>query len=258
MRICAGVDAGSRSLKMVLLDAGTHAILRSGCVDQGVDQNALAIQLFHDLVRGQGLQRGDVQRIVATGYGRNLVSLADATITEITCHARGVRHLHPEARTVIEIGGQDSKVLLLNDAGGVRNFFMNDRCAAGTGRFLEMAAARMGLTLDGLDDLARRGRNPSRISSQCAVFAETEIIGLLASGVPPEDIVAGILASIATRVGVLAGRNVADPIVFTGGVALVPGMVQALQRVLNQPVFAATAPLLTGALGAAILAGERG
>jgi len=191
---------------------------------------------------------------VATGYGRNTVDFADTTITEITCHARGVRHLVPDARTVIDIGGQDSKLIRMNPRGAVQDFVMNDRCAAGTGCFLEVVAKRLDLTLDALGDVAGRSRTPAAISSMCVVFAETEIIGLLAAGTSPEDIVAGVQTSIATRVASMAGRSVESPVVFTGGVAMIPGMDAALQSALGCPVAIAPQPQLSGALGAAILA----
>ncbi|HOB76803.1 MAG TPA: acyl-CoA dehydratase activase [Phycisphaerae bacterium] len=252
--ITAGIDAGSRAIKVVLLDARQDRVLAAEAVDQGVQQDALATELFDRLLSENGLGRGDVCRIVATGYGRNLVSLADTTITEITCHAAGVRRVKPEARSVIDIGGQDSKVMRLDAAGGVRDFAMNDRCAAGTGRFLEVVAQRLGVRLDELGERAGRSRSPAFISSTCVVFAETEIVGLLASGTSPEDIAAGVLQSFATRVAAMAGRGLEEPIVFTGGVALVPGMAAALTEALGRPVEIAPDPRMTGALGAAILA----
>jgi len=255
--ICAGIDAGSRTLKVVLLEADTQATVASGVVDQGVDQDALAVGLLEELLAARGLRRGDVAAVVATGYGRKLIRIADATVTEVTCQAWGVRRTAPEARTVIDIGGQDSKLLRLRPDGTVADFVMNDRCAAGTGRFLEVLATRLAVRLSCLGSLAARSRIPATISNMCVVFAETEIIGLLASGIAPEDIVAGVQASIATRVAAMAGRNLPAPILFTGGVALVPGMSAALESALDRPVVVAAEPQLTCALGAAILACER-
>jgi predicted CoA-substrate-specific enzyme activase len=252
--ICTGIDAGSRAIKVVLYDDASDAVLAAGIVDQGVDQDQRADALFHRLAADTGAVRSDVARIVATGYGRNIVTIADTTITEITCHTVGVRHDVPDAATIIDIGGQDSKVMRLDARGAVRDFAMNDRCAAGTGRFLEIVAARLDTKLDALGQLARQGADPAAISSMCVVFAETEIIGLLASGRPRAEIVAGVQAAIASRVAAMVGRNPAPPIVFTGGVALVPGMLDALQNALQQPVSVAPRPQYTGALGAAILA----
>jgi predicted CoA-substrate-specific enzyme activase len=204
-----------------------------------------------------GVNKKDIAEIVVTGYGRNAVTIADTTITEITCHAVGVHHLLPEAKTVIDIGGQDSKLMRLNDSGKVRDFAMNDRCAAGTGRFLEVVAQRLGVELGSLGLMAAQSRNPAAISSMCVVFAETEIIGLLTSGTAREDIVAGVQAAIAARIIGMAGRNVEPPIIFTGGVALISGMDAALETALGQPVTISPDPQMTGALGAAILASDR-
>ena len=255
--ICAGIDAGSRSIKAVLFDTERMQILASGLTDQGVEQERLATELFEKLLRDVGLERSQVSGVVATGYGRNAIRFAGTTVTEITCHARGVHRLAPDARTVIEIGGQDSKVISLEDGGRVRDFAMNDRCAAGTGRFLEMVATRLNMNWEKLSELAHQSTKPAIISNMCVVFAETEIIGLLAEGKPLPDVVAGVQNSIATRVSALAGRFVSPPVYFTGGVALQPGMARALEEVLACPIRVAPQPQFTGALGAAVLAGER-
>lgn len=256
--ICAGIDAGSRAIKIVLLDGSrppaNGQVLAAGTVDQGVRQDALVNELLDSLLAEAGAGRSDIVRAVATGYARNIVTAADTTVTEITCHARGVAHRRPDARTVVEIGGQDSKLLRLSSDGGVRDFAMNDRCAAGTGRFLEVLAQRLGVGLDDLGAMAARSAAPSAISSMCVVFAETEIIGLLAAGAQPDDIAAGVQASIAERVAAMAGRRVEEPVLLTGGVALVAGMADALARALDRPVEIAPQPQYTGALGAALLA----
>jgi predicted CoA-substrate-specific enzyme activase len=255
--ICAGIDAGSRTLKVVLLEPDTRTIVSAGVRDQGVDQDALAVELLETLLNQAGLRRTDVAAVIATGYGRRLIHAADATVTEVTCQGWGVRQRVSDARTVIDVGGQDSKLLRLKPDGAVADFVMNDRCAAGTGRFLEVVATRLGVKLSGLGEMADRSRQPATISNMCVVFAETEIIGLLASGVASEDIVAGVQAAIASRVVAMAGRHLPEPIVFTGGVALVPGMQAALARAIEKPVVAAPDPQLTCALGAAILAAQR-
>jgi predicted CoA-substrate-specific enzyme activase len=255
--ITAGIDAGSRAIKVVLFDHAQSRPVAVGLTDQGVEQPRLAETLFDQTLRDAGLTRAQVQAVVATGYGRNRVAFADTTITEITCHARGVHHVAPEARSIVEIGGQDSKVIRLEEGGRVRDFAMNDRCAAGTGRFLEMVAARLGLGLSALGELSRQSRQPALISNTCVVFAETEIIGLLAEGVPAADIAAGVQKSIATRVTAMAGRALETPVFFTGGVALQSGMARALEEALGYPVQVAIQPQYTGALGAAILAGRK-
>ena len=193
---------------------------------------------------------------IATGYGRKLITVANATITEITCQAWGVRQAMPEARTIIDIGGQDSKLLRLGTDGTVADFAMNDRCAAGTGRFLELLASRLGVRLDALGKLAAHSRQPAVISSMCVVFAETEIVGLLASGVGMEDIVAGVQASLAARVAAMAGRSATVPIALTGGVALVPGMAAALGAALGQSLTVAPQPQLTCARAPQFLLGD--
>ena len=255
--ICAGIDAGSRTIKVVLLDAQSLDVVDTGVTDQGIEQEALAVALLERLLKENGLDRRDLRSLIATGYGRKLIGIADETITEITCQAWGVRHRMPEARTIIDIGGQDSKFVRLNADGSVADFVMNDRCAAGTGHFLELLATRLGVRLDCLGELAGKSRKPAIISSMCVVFAETEIIGLLASGAMPEDIVAGVQGSIATRVAAMVGRGALLPIVFTGGVAMVSGMDAALGSALGKPVTVAPQPQITGALGAAILAARR-
>jgi len=254
--ICAGIDAGSRTTKVVLLDGDGCDVVAAGVVDQGIEQDALAESLLDRLLRERRIGRKQLGMVVATGYGRKLISSADSTITEITCQAWGVRRAMPEVRTIIDIGGQDSKLLRLHPNGTVGDFVMNDRCAAGTGRFLELLATRLGVRLARLGELAGCSRDAAVISSMCVVFAETEIIGLLASGVLPEDIVAGVQASLATRVAAM-GRDVAPPIVLTGGVALVPGMDRALGAALGQPLTVAAEPQLSCAFGAAILAARR-
>ena len=252
--ITAGIDAGSRTVKVALYDTDRAAVVASACIDQGVEQEALARELLEGVLTRQGLDTGAVACTVATGYGRNLIGFADTTVTEITCHARGVTHLVTDARTIIEIGGQDSKLIRLDGKGVVHDFAMNDRCAAGTGRFLELVADRIGVPLTELGRLAGKSRRPAVISSMCVVFAETEIIGLLASGAPPEDIVAGVQDAIAARVCAMAGRSLHEPVWFTGGVAMVPGMGDRLALVLGHAVKVAPQPQYTGAIGAALIA----
>jgi (R)-2-hydroxyacyl-CoA dehydratese activating ATPase len=255
--ICAGIDVGSRTLKIVLFDTDRKAAVASGVVDQGIDQDRLAGELFERLLASIGLAHNELGPIVATGYGRKRIGMADAAITEITCQAWGVRHTMPEVRTIIDIGGQDSKLVRLGADGTVADFVMNDRCAAGTGRFLEMLAVQLGVPFAALGTLAERSRSPAAISSMCVVFAETEIVGLLASGVLPEDILAGVQSAIAVRIAAMAAGKYPMPIALTGGVALVPGMRAALESVFNREVAVAADPQRTGALGAALLAAQR-
>ena len=255
MQINAGIDAGSRTIKIVLMDPDGR-VVASALRDQGVEVVALTEELLDGLLGGAGLERSDLGRVVATGYARNAIESADTTITEITCHAAGVRRQAPQGRTIVEIGGQDSKVIHLDDSGRLRDFAMNDRCAAGTGRFLEMVAHKFEVPLADLGDLAGRSTSPASISSMCVVFAETEIIGLLAAGEERANIVAGVQRAITSRVAAMIGPNAREPVIFTGGVAMVSGMDLALADSLGAGVQVAKEPQMTGALGAAILAAE--
>lgn len=251
--IFAGIDAGSRAIKIALCDE-SKKILSSGIKDQGVNQEVRTRELFDELLKEIDSDQSKVSKIIATGYGRDRIAFADTTITEITCHAAGVRSFIPDAATVIDIGGQDSKLIRLDSQGRVRDFVMNDRCAAGTGSFLEMTARKLEVDISELGEMAKKSQSPSPISSMCVVFAETEIIGLLARGDSPEDIVAGVQDSIASRIKVMAGRAVQPPVVLTGGVALVPGMKESLAKALDSEIIIPERPQMTGAVGAAVLA----
>ncbi|MHC5059588.1 MAG: acyl-CoA dehydratase activase [Planctomycetota bacterium] len=254
--IYAGIDAGSRTLKAVITDGNNGDIIASAIADQGVEQGKLASGLYEKLLLDNHIDKGDVVKTVATGCGRNIVGFADATVTEISCHAAGVHRLVPEARTVIDIGGQDSKILRLDAKGKVCDFDMNDRCAAGTGRFFEMVADRLEVPLTKLGDMAAKSSEPAAISSMCALFAETEIVGLLAGGKESKDIIAGVQAAVASRICALAAGRIEPPVVFTGGVAMISGMDKALSAALGYDVNVSPTPQLTGALGAAVLAGD--
>jgi predicted CoA-substrate-specific enzyme activase len=253
--IFAGIDAGSRAIKVQLID-DNRQVLASGIQDQGVNQAELAAQLLDQTTAKIEATGNDIHSIVATGYGRDSLEFADKTVTEITCHARGIFHQIPEAKTIIDIGGQDSKLIRLEEQGMVRDFVMNDRCAAGTGKFLEVVAKQLRMGILDLGKYAERAENPASISSMCVVFAETEILGLLASGETPENIIAGVQMSIATRIASMGGRQIEDPIIFTGGVALIQGMADVLKKTTGHSVEVAKNPQFTGSLGAAILAAE--
>lgn len=255
--ITAGIDAGSRAVKIVLYNADSSDVIDSACCDQGIDQRRRTQTLFEQRLHANNLQHSDLHAVIATGYGRHLLDFCDTTVTEITCHAAGVAAHLPEAATIIDIGGQDSKLIRLAPGGKVRDFVMNDRCAAGTGRFLEIVSERLEVPLDQLGDYAGRSTDPARISSICVVFAETEIVGLLASGQSRENIIAGVQQSIVRRLLAMAGKDIASPVVFTGGVALISGMQQTFETLLQKPVILCPQPRFTGALGAAILAARQ-
>jgi predicted CoA-substrate-specific enzyme activase len=254
--IFLGIDAGSRTIKAVLLSADRQ-VLASGAVDQGVHQQVLAKGLLDQLLQDADLQAEDITYTVATGYGRDRIDIADTTFSEITCHARGVVHLKPETRTIIDIGGQDSKLIKLDEKRNVHDFAMNDRCAAGTGRFLEVVAQRLEIPITAMDELATESKKPCIISSTCVVFAETEIVGLLAQEIEPADISAGIFSAIASRTHAMAGRRINEPVAFTGGAALFSGLHKALEVMFDTTVEVVDNPRLTGALGAALIAKEK-
>jgi len=254
--IGGGIDAGSRAMKVVLMDASEGRLIAAGHADQIPDQARLAEELFEETAAKAGLAPKDIGRIVGTGYGRQLLTRADTTVTEITCQARGVQSLVPEVRSIVDIGGQDSKVIFL-DGRGVRDFAMNDRCAAGTGQYLEMTARRLNVSLPEMGHLASFSRRPAVINSMCAVFAESEIVSLLASGAGTEDIAAGVFLSIAKRIASLAGMRLQPPAVFTGGAALIPGMDKFLAEALGRTLTIAPDPRMTAARGAALIACEQ-
>jgi predicted CoA-substrate-specific enzyme activase len=201
-----------------------------------------------------GISREAVAAVSATGYGRVAVKTAMPVISEIRCHAKGARLHFPEAAGVIDIGGQDSKAIRLDEAGNVADFVMNDKCAAGTGRFIQMVATLLEMDLEAFALAAARGK-PARISSMCAVFAESEIVGLLARQTPPDNIAAGVTLSVAERAASLVRRlQISGPCVFSGGLACNTALTNALSRFLDNPVLVAEKPQITGALGAALLA----
>jgi len=251
--IGCGIDAGSRAMKIVLMDSEGDRLVAAGYADQIPDQARLARELLEETAAKASLTPRDISRIVGTGYGRPLISRADTTVTEITCQARGVRSLLPEVRSIVDIGGQDSKVIFL-DVLGVRDFAMNDRCAAGTGQYMEMTARRLNVSLPELGHIASFSLRPAVISSMCAVFAETEIVSLLASGTDTEDIAAGVFRSIAARVAALAGSKLEPPVVFTGGAALIPGMDKFLSEALGRELTIVPDPRMSAARGAALIA----
>jgi predicted CoA-substrate-specific enzyme activase len=253
--LACGIDAGSRAMKVVLTDPRGRHPVASAYADQRPDQAALAEELLGRALRSIGVGLRSISRTVATGYGRQLIGGGPAVVTEISCQAAGIRSLFPEVRAIVDIGGQDSKIIFLDDQ-GVRDFAMNDRCAAGTGQFLEMAARRLEIPLGELGKAAVSSLKPAAITSTCAVFAETEIVSLLAAGARPEDVAAGILRSVARRVAALVPRGAGEPLVFTGGTARIAGMDAVLSQALGVKVTVAPEPHLTAARGAALLACE--
>ena len=256
-RFVVGVDSGSTTTDAALVDMDGNlvagVIIRTGAKASASAQNAIDQALAK-----AGATREDVALYVSTGYGRDVIEGMDAAITEITCHARGAHYLAPDTRTVIDIGGQDSKAIHLDEHGGVLNFVMNDKCAAGTGRFLEMMAHTLEMPLEELSRAGLSSTREVRISNMCSVFAESEVVSLIADDTPTADIVAGLCMSVANKTKSLARRVNAEPAyLMTGGVANNEGVVRALSQVLGAPVRTHEDSQLCGAIGAALLGLER-
>lgn len=242
-----GIDCGSTACKGVLLQE--DAILASCVKPTGWSPRDTSRAVFEQLLAQAGLKKEDVH-IIATGYGRIGIDFAHRTVTEITCHALGADYLLSGVRTVIDIGGQDSKVIAV-EAGQVRSFQMNTKCAAGTGRFLEMSANRMGIDLSEFAALLAAGKSCS-LSSMCAVFADSEIVSQLAAGKSREEVAGGIIQLIVDRAVALTARvDFAPPILLTGGLAGMAGLRTALERQLGYSVAAADLSCFAGAIGAA-------
>jgi predicted CoA-substrate-specific enzyme activase len=246
----AGVDIGSTMTKVVIMN---EAILASVIGPTGPEHRKLANQVMEEALGKARLPFEDITYVVATGYGRVNVPFADKQITEISCHARGIAHLLPEVRTVIDVGGQDSKGIKISN-GRVVNFVMNDKCAAGTGRFLEVTAESLGVSLDDMGRLALEAKNRVDISSTCTVFAAQEVVAKLSEGAELNDIIAGLHRAIATRIyGMVRRLKIEREVALTGGGAKNIGLVRALEAKMGFPVLIPPEPLLTGAIGAALL-----
>lgn len=254
MTYFAGIDIGSTMTKAVILQEG---IVASVTGPTGPEQRLLAHKVMEEAVSRAGLAPGSIACTVATGYGRINVPFADKQVTEISCHARGIAFLIPAARTVIDVGGQDCKAIRIDANGRPTNFIMNDKCAAGSGRFIEVIADTLGLRLEEMGDVSLRSTAPAQISNICTIWAQQEVASRLAEGVPVPDLVAGIHKSLAERVVRMVNRvKVEREVVLTGGGGKNRGLVQALSDQLGAPLIVPPDPLITGALGAALLARE--
>jgi predicted CoA-substrate-specific enzyme activase len=252
-----GIDIGSRSGKAVLLDDGK---IYTAITPTAVFTQQTADKLFKDLLKQSGLAQTDIEYIVGTGYGRISLEFGDIPnkiVTEISCHAMGAHYLNSKVKSIVDIGGQDSKAIRVDPkTGKVVEFIMNDKCAAGTGRFLEKAAQMLDLTTEELGNEALKATKPSDISSQCVVFAESEVISLKAKGATRADIAAGIHIATARRVRNLFNRiGLEADLVFSGGVSNNAGMKKALEEVLGHPISEVKLDAIyAGALGAAVIA----
>ena len=252
-RYVLGVDSGSTSTDAVVMELdGTIVASVIGATGAKASRGAAAV--IQEVLDQARLTRDDLAMSVATGYGRDAIPNMDVAITEITCHAAGAHYLSPEARTVIDIGGQDSKVIHLNEDGTVQNFVMNDKCAAGTGRFLEAMARTLQMPIEELSRQGLEWHHDVTISSMCTVFAESEVVSLIADDTPTPDIIHGLDVSVARKTAALARRVGGEPpYLMTGGVANNEGVVKALSEVLDAPVATHRDSQLCGAIGAAIL-----
>ncbi|MFA4957645.1 MAG: acyl-CoA dehydratase activase [Candidatus Methanoperedens sp.] len=250
----AGVDVGSLATKSVIVSNGT--ILGYSLIPTGINTEENGLLALQKALDNAKLTRDDLKYIVATGYGRISAPYADKTVTEITCHGKGAHYLHPATRTIIDMGGQDCKAIRLDEKGNVVDFAMNDKCAAGTGRFLEVMANVFKVKLDDLGPMALNAKEIVPMSSTCTVFAESETVSLLARGENPANIIKGIHRAIANRVaGMFSRVGVESDVFFSGGVAKNVGMKAALEEVLKAKIVAPEYdPQLVGALGAAVIA----
>ena len=254
MRYVAGVDVGSTQAKAVVLDDQAR-IVGQAILDVEMNMGTAAQQVFAKVVENAGLAPEDIAFTVATGYGRYRVTFGDLQVTEISCHARGATAEFPGTRTVLDIGGQDTKAIRIGGSGEVMDFAMNDKCAAGTGRFLGAASFALELPISELGPLALKATSRLKITTTCTVFAESEIIGHLARGHQPEDVLAGMHYSIATRCASLVRRVGLTPeITFTGGVSRNAAMVLLLEQVLDTPLNVSAQGHFMGAIGAALYA----
>jgi predicted CoA-substrate-specific enzyme activase len=256
----AGVDIGSVTTKAVIINE-QEEVLAFSLILTSYDRQQSGADVLELALKEAGQTKDDIVYIVATGYGRRSISFANEVLPEIVCHARGTKLLFPTARTIIDIGGQDSKVIQLDMDGGVTKFEMNDKCAAGTGRFLEVLAERILKTpVTEFGALALQSKDPCTLSSICTVFAESEIISLLSQHRTKEDIAYSMCISIAKRVismGVGGQISYEEPIVFSGGVAKNSGVIKAIEENLGKKVITPEKQQITAALGAAIFAKER-
>ncbi|WP_138159862.1 acyl-CoA dehydratase activase [Peptoniphilus catoniae] len=251
-----GVDVGSTASKGVILKDGREIVANS-VIDVGAGTSGPS-RAISEVLEKAGLKIEDIDFITATGYGRNSLEEADFQMSELSCHAKGAYFLFPRVHTIIDIGGQDAKALKIGEGGVLENFVMNDKCAAGTGRFLDVIARVLEVDVSDLEKLDSKSDKDVTISSTCTVFAESEVISQLAQGTKIEDIVRGIHSAIASRVGSLAKRvGIKDDVIMTGGVALNGGMVRALEKNIGHKIYTSPYCQLNGALGAAIFAYQK-
>jgi len=250
----AGIDVGSTMTKAVILNKG---IIASIIGPTGPEQRRLANKVMEEVLNRAALSLKAITYIVSTGYGRINVPFADKQFTEITCHAKGIIRLFPKAKTIIDVGGQDIKAIKIDATGKTIDFVMNDKCAAGSGRFIEVIAGTLGVPLDKVGDLSLQSKNPAKISNICTIWAQQEVAASLAQGIPISDLLAGVHHSLADRICRMVNRlKVEEAVIVTGGGAKNRGLLKALSEQLGHEILVPEEPLITGALGAAMLGKE--
>jgi len=257
MAYAAGVDVGSTQTKAIILDEERQIVGRA-LIMTGANVVRAAEESYALALAASGLREEEVEFIVGTGYGRYKVTFGNTQVTEISCHGRGAVHMFPDTRTVIDMGGQDTKAISVAASGEIVDFCMNDKCAAGTGRFLGAASSALDIPLDELGATAMRGERPVKISTTCTVFAESEVLSWLGKGKKIEDVLLGVHQSIAARsVALLRRVGVTDQLTFTGGVARNPAMIAALESRLAVTINVSEESHYMGAIGAALFALDR-
>ena len=250
----AGVDVGSTQTKAVILDENAKIVGRS-LIDTGANVIKAAESSFVAALRERGIDEEEIEYVVGTGYGRYRVTFGNTQVTEISCHGRGAVHLFPNTKTVLDMGGQDTKAISVNAEGEIVDFCMNDKCAAGTGRFLGAAAAALDIPIGDLGPISLKSTKPIKISTTCTVFAESEVLAWIGKGKKIEDILWGVHKSIAARsAGLMRRVGVNDEITFTGGVSLNEGMIKALEDRLEKSMNVSDDCHYMGAIGAAMFA----
>ena len=252
-----GIDSGSTSTNAVIMDRD-RKIKAFSVVRTGAKSGVSAQKALDEVLQRAGLTREDISWIVSTGYGRVSIEFADENVTEISCHGKGAHYFNPKIRTILDIGGQDSKAIHLNENGEVKDFVMNDKCAAGTGRFLEMIARTLEVSLDELGAIALTSTEKIEITSMCSVFAESEVISLIANNKEKADIADGVCHAIANKAfGLLRRVGMEPDFMMTGGVAKNPGVVRAVEEKIGAKLYICEEPEIVGATGAALYALER-
>ncbi|MCP4931425.1 MAG: 2-hydroxyglutaryl-CoA dehydratase [Candidatus Marinimicrobia bacterium] len=254
MALSAGVDVGSTQTKAVIINEGLEIVGRS-LIDTGANVVQAAEKAYLNALNDSGRREEEVTYVIGTGYGRYKVTFGDTQVTEISCHGRGAVHMFPKTRTVLDMGGQDTKAISVSETGEIVDFCMNDKCAAGTGRFLGAASMALDIPLDKLGATALKSEKPVKISTTCTVFAESEVLSWLGKGKKIQDILLGVHKSISSRsISLLRRVGLDDEITFTGGVAKNIGMVEVLNENLGSKMNVSDDSHFMGALGAALFA----